>query len=98
MPSPSFFSFPAGLLALAASAVLQFSPGKAGAAPAVKLADHPTPRLTAYPGIHSARKLLNRIYFGYGDWNDYCACTLVSCDPAANTPAVEHPVASGSVE
>lgn len=92
------FSFYRKFIASAGAVGLWASGDPALAAPAVKLADHPTSRLTAYPGLHSARKLLNRIYFGYGDWNGYCATTLVSYDPAANVLAVEHSVASDSVE
>ncbi|MES2707786.1 MAG: hypothetical protein V4726_14435 [Verrucomicrobiota bacterium] len=64
----------------------------------MKLADHPTSRLTAFPGLHSARRLQNRVYFGYGNWNEYCAVTLASYDPLTNVLAVEHSVASDSVD
>lgn len=64
----------------------------------MKLADHPTSRLTAFPQLHSARRAGGKVYFGYGDWNNFPACVLVSYDPARNVLALEHSVASDAVD
>jgi hypothetical protein len=92
--SLSFARPPATVWVLVSGSLLM-APADAGTA--VKLADHPTSKKTAFPAIHSARALRDRVYFGYGDWNDYVATALVSYDPAANTLAVEHSVSSDSI-
>ncbi len=65
----------------------------------MKLADHPTSKLTAFPRIHSAKAFQERVYFGYGEWTSGAAATtLVSYTPGTNVLAVEHSVASDSFD
>ncbi len=68
------------------------------AAPVVKLADHPTAKLTPFPTLHSTKAVGDRVYFGYGDWTAYPAVVLVSYTPARNVFTLEHSVASDSME
>ena len=48
-------------------------PATIEAAPSVKLANHPTARLTGYRALRNARRLQGKIYFGYGNWIGYPA-------------------------
>ncbi len=82
---------------LAAALLTASLAASADAGTALKLADHPTSKSTAFPAVHSARALRDRVYFGYGDWEAYTATTLVSYDPATNLLAVEHSVSSDSI-
>ena len=70
----------------------------APAAPAVKLANHPTAGFMTSPSIHSIRRIEDRVYFGYGDWNTFPAVALVSYDPAGNRFILEHAPGSDSME
>lgn len=82
---------------LAAALLTASLAASADADTALKLADHPTSKSTAFPAVHSARALRDRVYFGYGDWEAYTATTSVSYDPATNLLAVEHSVSSDSI-
>ena len=78
--------------------VLLASCSPTAAAPFVKISDHPTSVLTAYPSLHAITKIQNKLYFSYGDWNDYPVVVLVAYDPSLNRWELVHSVSSDSVE
>ena len=61
----------------------------------VKIGDHPTSKLTAYPSIVSLHAHGGRLYMGYGTSDDYYpAVMIVSYSPALHAFRIEHSAAT----
>src|SRR4030095_869362 len=69
----------------------------AGAAPMVKIGNHPTSLQTAYPRIHTLHAFDGPIYLSYGDYGDYPAVVIVAYDPVTNQFRLEESASSDSV-
>ena len=63
-----------------------------------KIGDHPVSVQTPYPAILSITPFQGRLYFGYGDYNQYPPIVMVSYDPSDRLFRLEHSVASDAVD
>src|SRR5688500_2806556 len=50
---------------------------------------HPTSDLTAFRALHTLQAFEDRIYLGYGDWDEFPPVVVVSYEPNAHSFHIE---------